>query len=199
MSYALISYKDLTVSQHNTFFDFLKEAGSETTQPSHENMWSNDWQNKNYTLPYLLEYTDRFKNTGNFNILFDNQKVVACSGVYTSSFCPKLAIAGTRTWISKEYRNLSIAREYLLTTEKDWAIKNNYGAIAICFNEYNKNIIEIWKRTRFGEKRTPRQPHHLFYNGVNDPGFPVTIQYTKQWIIYEKLDPSFDFDWATIK
>jgi hypothetical protein len=43
-----------------------------------------------------------------------------------------------------------------------------------------------------------RQSHHLFYNGAIEVDFPVTIQYTKQWVMYEQLDPSFVFDWTII-
>jgi len=199
MQYKIVSHSDLTHHQHNTFFDFLKDASKETTQPAHVNMWDDDWINKNSTLPYLLEKTDRFKIGGKYHIVFDNDTIVGCSGVYTSTFCPELAIGGTRTWIHKDYRNNSIAREMLLPTEKAWAIENKFKAIAICFNDYNKNMPKIWQRIRFGEKRTPRQSHHIFYNGVNELEFPVTIQYTKQWIMYEKLDSSFNFDWSIIK
>jgi hypothetical protein len=199
MTYTIITYQNLNIIQKEIFFNFLREARKETTQIAHTNMWDDDWGNKNNTLPYLLEKTDRFSKLGQYNVLFDNDNVIACSGVYTSAFCSELVIAGNRTWINKNYRNLSIAREILLPAEKDWAIANKFKAIAICFNDYNKNMPNIWKRIRFGEKRTPRQSHHLFYNGVNEPEFPVTIQYTKQWIMYEKLDPSFDFDWCSIK
>jgi hypothetical protein len=198
MQYEIVSYFDLTPYQHNNFFDFLKHASKETTQPAHVNMWHDDWVNNTSTLPYLLEKTDRFKIGGKYHIIFDNDTIVGCSGVYTSAFCPELVIAGARTWIHKDYRNNSIARDVLLPREKSWAIENKFKAIAICFNDYNKNMPKIWKRIRFGEKRTPRQSHHIFYNGVNELEFPVTIQYTKQWIMYEKLDASFDFDWSSI-
>lgn len=197
--YNILQYQSLSKTQHDIFFDFLLKARKEVSQPAHENMWEDTWWEYNNTLPYLLEKTDRFTNQGMYNIIFDGEKVVACSGVYTSSFCPQLAIAGTRTWINKDYRNMSIAREYLLPAEKAWAIKHNFKAIAICFNDYNKNMTEIWKRVRLGEKRTPRQSHHIFYNGINEIEFPVTIQYTKQWILYEYLDPKFNFDWTTLK
>lgn len=199
MSYRIEKYSELTSSEQVKFFDFLKESSTEITQPAHCNMWADDWNNKNNTLPYILVHTDRFSKDGQYNIAFDGNVIIGCSGVYTSSFCKELAIAGTRTWIKKEYRNKSIARDILLPAEKEWAIKNKFKAIGICFNEYNKNMPKIWKKIRFGEKRTPRQSHHLFYNGVNELEFPVTIQYTKQWIMYEKLDPSFEFDWSTIK
>lgn len=199
MTYKIVSYQDLTLNQHQTFFEFLQEANKETSQPAHENMWDTNWQNKNNTLPYLLEKSDRFTVHGVYNVLFDGDTIAGCSGVYASSFCPELAIAGTRTWINKEYRNMSIAREYLLPAEKAWAVENNFKAIATCFNDYNKNMTKIWKRIRLGENRTPRLPHHIFYNGVNELEFPVIIQYTSQWIMYEKLDPSFNFDWSSIR
>lgn len=198
MSYTTIPYKQLSLQQRETFFDFLREARKETTQPAHENMWDSDWQNQTHTLPYLLENTTRFSIGGTYNIIFDSEVVVGCSGIYTSSFCPELAIAGTRTWINKEYRNKSIARD-MLATEKAWAITNKFKAVGICFNDYNKNLIKIWKRLRLGEKRTPRQPYHLFYNGINEVKFPVIIQYTKQWVIYENLQKDFNFDWSNIK
>jgi hypothetical protein len=195
----IINFYHLNTPKKELFFNFLKDANKETSQPAYVNMWDDDWLNKTNTLPYLLEKTDRFNNTGLYNVLFDGDTVVACSGIYSSAFCKDLAIAGSRTWINKNYRNKSIARDMLLPVERAWAIENKFKAIAICFNDYNKNMTKIWNRIRFGEKRTPRQSHHIFYNGVNELEFPVTIQYTKQWVMYEKLDPSFDFDWSTIK
>jgi hypothetical protein len=197
--YEIIQYQNLSDSQLKTFYEFLRNAWLEKSQPAHVNMWADYWNTKDYTLPYLLEKTDRFKKNGNFNILFDNNKVIACSGVYQSAFCEDLVIAGTRTWIDKDYRNLSIAREFLLPAEKEWAIKNNYKAIALCFNDYNKNMIKIWGRIRLGENRTTRQPHHIFYNGLNEVKHPVMVQYTRQFIAYEKLDPEFSFNWSSIK
>ena len=199
MPYNIVAYNKLSPKQLDIFFAFLKEASLELDQPAHENMWDDNWKNKNNTLPYLLNYTNRFTLGGKYNVIFDRDQIVGCSGVYTSAFCKELAIGGTRTWVSKEYRNLSVAREVLLPAEKSWAIENNFKAIAICFNDYNKNMTKIWKRVRLGEKRTPRQSHHMFSNGVNELEFPVTIQYTKQWIMYEKLDPTFDFNWESIK
>jgi len=199
MTYKSIPYQSLNDSEKQAFIDFLKDARTETTQPAHENMWDDDWSNKNNTLPYILEYTDRFSNNGIYQVLFDGNKVVASSGAYVSAFCDELAIVGVRTWIRKEYRNLSLAREYLLPIEKAWAIENKLKAIAVSFNDYNKNIATLWKRMRLGENRTPRQSYHMFYNGINEITFPVNIQYTKQWVMYEKLDKSFDYDWSKIK
>jgi len=187
-------------SNPDSFFEFCKAASLEIDQPAAANMWHDNWIDENYTLPYILFKDNRFKNSkGKFFILKHNELIIGCSGVYISDFSPQIGILGCRTWISNKYRNQSLVRDYLLPAQRSWAIDRNASVVGLTFNDYNKNLINTWKRTRLGEKRPPRQPYHLFYNNFNEVDFPVTIQYTKQWIIYEKLDPNFDFDWISIQ
>ena len=198
MTYQISKFNIQTDCQD--FFKFCKEASLETSQPAAANMWDDDWQNQKHTLPYIITNVKRFAEpSGEFFLLRDNNKIIGCSGVYISEFSKDVAVAGCRTWISPEYRNQSLPREYLLPAHKEWAIKNNCKAIALTFNDYNKNIIKIWKRIRFGETRIPRDSYHMFYKNFNEVAFPVNIQYTPQWVIYEQLDNSFDFDWQTIR
>ena len=44
-----------------------------------------------------------------------------------------------------------------------------------------------------------RNPNSMFYKGVNEVDFPCNIQYTKQWVIYDKIDPEYTPDWHAIK
>ena len=196
-NFKLVRFEDVDLNQ---FFAFCAEAKEEVSQPASVNMWDDDWMNQPHTLPYKLiiekSYTE---SNGAFHVLYHNKEIVGCGGVYRSPFCSSLAIGGTRTWIKREYRNLSLPREYLLPAQKDWAIKNKYGAIALTFNSYNKNIVSIFKRSRLGEKRTPKGPNHILYHGMNEVPFTIRLQYTKQYVIYEKLDASWSFDWETVK
>lgn len=196
------TYKSLTIKEKEHFFGYLQSIKA-TNIPAYSNMWDDNWQNNVSTLPYVLENTDRFDDiNGKFHILYDGSNIVACGGVYRSQFSESIAIAGVRTWTDSKYRNKSLLREFLLPLHKEWAIENNMKMIVLSFNEYNKNIIQIFKRRRLGENKeriNNRQPYHVFYNGLNEVMFPVKIQYTKQWAIYEKLDPMFDFDWNEIK
>ena len=183
----------------DNFLDFCKTASLEVDQPAASNMWHDNWSEENYTLPYILFKDNRFKNPkGEFFILKHNDLIIGCSGVYISEFNNQIGILGCRTWVSKDYRNQSLVRDYILPAHKQWAIDNNCKVIAITFNDYNKNLIETFKRKRLGETRSPRQPHHLFYSNFNEVDFPVVIQHTRQWVIYEKLDVTFDFDWTSI-
>lgn len=192
-------YYKITANQQKSFIQFLKLASLEKEQPAHSNMYDDDWGNKPNTLPYILEHTDRFKNNGFFHIIFDNNNAVACGGAYVSEFSSDIAILGTRTWIHKDYRHKLITRDYLLPEEKAWAIENNYKMIVLTFNEYNKNLRKLWVRQRLGESRPDRTEKHFGYSNVHILDYPVNIQYTKQYVLYEKLDDSYDFDWSTIK
>lgn len=191
------------LNNNDEFFNFLKTESLEIDQPASVNLWLDDWNTKNHTLPYILTNTRRFDGiNGEFFILYDKDKIVACSGVYISDFNKDIAIAGVRTWINKDYRHLTLNKDYLLVEHKKWATNNNMKMIALSFNEYNKNIIQIFKRNRLGEKPgriNNREPHNMFYGGLHEVNFPVIIQYTPQWVIYEKLDDSFDFNWESLK
>ena len=196
-------YNELTTTQKYNFFVFLEKIKQQSLLPASVNMWDDDWENKTNSLPFILEKTDRFKYPyGEFHILYDNNNIIACGGVYKSDFNDNIVFAGTRTWIDSNYRNQSLIREYILPIHKAWGIKNNCKIVALCFNEYNKNLISVFKRIRLGEKSNRiknRSSNHLFHSGLYEVGFPVTIQFTKQWVIYEKIDKEWDFDWDQIK
>lgn len=189
-----VGYYDLDNSKRYKFFNFLSSV--KDPSPAFENMWDRDWQNKPNTLPYLLEKTDKFKTLGDYFVIYDNDNIVGMGGVYYSSFNKFVAIAGVRTWVNPTYRNRALLKEHLLPYHKAWAIKNNCRQVALTFNDYNKNVAEIFKRNRAG---TPRLEHNLFYNGLCEVEFPVTILKTKQWVIYEQLDKDWSFDWSIIK
>jgi len=195
-------YSTLTTEEIQDFYNFLSDIKSEGLPAGH-NMWDKEWESKKETLPYILEKTDRFNSAnGEYHILYHGSKIVACGGVYISNFSSKIGIGGVRTWVDQKYRHHSLLREYLLPHHKKWCIDNNLSIVLLTFNDYNKNIIEIFKRRRLGEKVDrvlSREPHHLFYKNLIEVEFPVIIQYTKQWVIYEKLDKTFKFDWKTIE
>jgi hypothetical protein len=198
MTIKLITFDQLENKQ--LFFDFCKSASTDLSDPASVNMWHDQWNNASYSLPYLLLIKRRFLSpNGEFYLIQDGNIIVGCSGIYISDFSKNIAIAGCRTWISKNYRNKSLVREYFLPIEKEWALKQNCKIIALTFNQYNKNIIQIWKRNRLGEHRTPRASKHLFFNNFNELSYLINVQNTPQWIIYEQLDLNFNFDWQSIE
>lgn len=199
MEFQVVTYNSIDKEQ---FYNFCKGASLETSQPASKNMWADNWKENKDTLPYLLEINKRFNEpSGEFFILLKDNCIIGCSGVYISQFSPYVGITGVRTWIHNDYRNDSLNREHLLPAQKQWCKDNNLKIAALTFNEYNKNIIQIFKRKRLGELKdriSNREPHHLFYNGLEEVPFLVNIQYTKQWVIYEKLE-NWNYNWNIIQ
>lgn len=190
-----VSYYSLTKIQQEEFFNYLAQI--KDPSPAFENMWDSDWANKPNTLPYLLEKTNKFNApNGDYFVIYDDNAVVGMGGVYYSNVNKFIAIAGVRTWVNPVYRNRALLKEHLLPYHRAWAVKNNCRQVALTFNDYNKNIVQIFKRNRAG---TPRLEHNLFYNGLEELSFPVIIQKTPQWVIYEKLNKDWEFNWATIQ
>jgi len=167
------------------------------------NMWAEDWRNNPNTLPYMLFNTSRFNSSsGEFNFLISEDELIACAGVYVSEFDKHISIAGTRTWVVPKFRNLNLVRDHLLPSHKSWSVNHGCKQVAICFNNYNKNLAKIFYRNRLGENNSRlfyRTPEHLFYSNINELPFSVTIQHTEQWVLYEKLDPNWEFNWTRIK
>ena len=196
------SYRELSINKREEFFSFLKLTQRDNS-PAAVNLWNDNWQLKNETLPYLLEHTDRFNGTnGEFHIFYDNNTPVACGGVYVSNFSNEVGIAGVRTWVDPAYRHRAILRESMLPLHKQWCKDHNLKIVALTFNKYNKNLIKVFKRRRLGEANSridTREPHHLFFNGLVEVPFLLTVQHTPQWLIYESLDQTFNFEWTDIK
>lgn len=193
-----VSYYHLTGAEHDKFCQFLKDASVENDKPAALNMWAQQPDDKN-TLLYLLDHTDRFSKNGMYQVLFDNGTVVACSGAYTSEFSKEVAILGVRTWVHASHRNKLIARNFLLPIEKQWAVNRSHKAVMLTFNEYNRNLLNLFLRKRAGMSVPARDTKHFGHSGIHTVDHAINVQYTKQYAIYEKLDPDFCFDWESIK
>lgn len=199
--YKIKEYSNLTKSELKVFWDTIKEECSKDDSPAMVNMYSLNWRVEQNTLRYILEVEEKFKH-GKYFILFDDKLPVASGGVYFSEWTDDIAMGGIRTWAHTEHRNKLLVAEHILPACKSWAIDNNCQAITLTFNDYNKNLIKVCIRTRAGESATRisgRTPRRLFYNGANVVDFPLEINYTKQWLIYEKLNNDFSFNWEEFK
>jgi hypothetical protein len=160
------------------------------------NMWIPQWRSDPSTLLYILKRNDRFSgNQGRFHLLYDDEKIIGCGGVYISDFSPRVAIAGVRTWIDKDYRNFQYMKDFILIENRNWAIEQSIDVVALSFNYYNKNLIKLFTR---GQKIGTRTDRHMFYKNFNVVESPVMIRNMPQWIIYENLT-DYRFDWNQIK
>ena len=169
-------------------------------EPSHKNMYDTDWKNSDAVFPYLIYCSDRFKNeNGDMFVLLDEQNnICALSGVNISDFDKNVALGGVRTWLNKDLRGKFVIGRYLLPVQLKWAKDKNLKTIALTFNDYNKRLLPYFKRSGFGIEKK-RNPDSMFYNGQYHIDFPVLINYTKQWVIYHKIDETYEPNWESIR
>jgi hypothetical protein len=198
--YKISEYKD---TNKENFYNFLKNENYISRDKSMVNMWNDNWEDHPYTLPYLLEKSTRFNSPkGKFYILEYNNEIIGCSGCYISDFSNLISICGARLYMKKEFRNKLLVREFLFPVQKQWSIDQGCKILVLTFNEYNKNLIYSFFRFRLAETRNKlsiQTPDKLFYKNVYKLDFPVTIQNTKQYVVYEKLSEDFNFDWESIR
>ena len=188
--------KDLTKNQ---ILDFCIFASSFKEDPAHVNMYHKNWEDHPETLPYLVFISHRFaKGNGEFFVLLEDEKIIGISGIHISAFDKNVALGGVRTWLPKKYRGKFLVGRYLLPRQLAWAKQQHLKTIALTFNEYNKNLIPYFTRTGVSISKK-RNPNSMFYKGVNVVNFPCNIQYTKQWIIYDKIDLDYEPDWESIR
>lgn len=188
------------ITNQDKILNYCRNAFEEKTEPSHTNMWADDWENNNATLPYLIYISDRFKNNkGDMFVLLDNDNnTLALSGVNISDFDSNVALGGVRTWLNKDLRGKFVIGRNILPIQLKWAKTQKLKTIALTFNDYNKRLIPYFKRSGFGIEKK-RNPDSMFYNGQFHVEFPVTINYTKQWVIYHKIDNLYQPDWERIR
>jgi hypothetical protein len=191
---------DYHITHKDVILEYCRQAFTEKEQPSHANMWHDDWENQPATFPYLIYSSDRFKNGNGMMLLLldDNGCILGTSGANVSEFDKNVVLGGVRTWLNKDLRGRFIMGRYVLPHQLKWATEEKYKTVALTFNDYNKRLIPYFARSGLGIQKK-RAPGSLFYNGQHILDFPVTINYTKQWVIYHKIDENYIPNWEKIK
>lgn len=173
--------------------EFCKEAAGANENAS-ENMSVDDWKNKGETLMYLLLIEKRFsKNKGRLDLLYNEDKIIALSGVYISDFDPLVAIGAVRGWILKEYRHTWYLGKYVFPTQCDWAQKQGAKIFLMTFNDYNLPIAKMFERSANGRGVIGIKTGH-FYKGMELHPKPLLIKNIFQWALKKTLEKGFEWD-----
>jgi hypothetical protein len=180
--------------------DYCKQAFNEKDQPGHANMWHEDWENQSSTLPYLLYCSERFTNGNGMMLLLldEDDNILGTSGANVSEFDRNVVLGGVRTWLNKDLRGQFMMGRHVLPHQLKWATESGFKTLALTFNDYNKRLLPYFARSGLGIKKK-RMPGSLFYNGQYILDFPVIINYTKQWVVYHKIDELYQPDWESIR
>jgi hypothetical protein len=195
------SYHELTTEAREQFFAYLKLLPQQDSSPAVQNLWHDNWTEKINTLPHALTHTDRYSARGDYFIMYDgNHRIIAHSGVHVSAFHPRVALAGSRSYVVPDHRNQLLIYNILLPKQKLWCQTHDIDVMALTFNEHNKSLIKVFTHKRFGISKhalIDKKPQDIFHTGLHVVPFPVIVKQTRQWVIYERFS-SWDYDWTLI-
>ena len=191
---------DYYITHKDAILNYCKQAYTEKDQPGHANMWHPEWENNSATFPYIVYSSNRFKNSNGIMLLLldENDNILGTSGANVSDFDKNVVLGGVRTWLNKELRGQFIMGRHVLPHQLSWATSLGFKTLALTFNDYNKRLLPYFARSGLGIEKK-RKPGSLFYNGQHILDFPVTVNYTKQWVVYHKIDELYQPDWESIR
>lgn len=179
--------------------DFCK-ISEKDEKPAARNMTAEDWENNPSSLLYTIYKEKRFDGeySGYLIQRIDNN-IVFGMGYYPCDIDPTMIITGSRVYADPNF---------LSSTKNYWSLANMYGTMQhdisdfafeegfrgeyVSFNEYNLELCEFIYQINLPDN------YKRYYKDENNkhwrkPGFritpykkigPVTIKYTKQWVLY---------------
>ena len=179
---------------------FCQKAQIDTNKQAAINMAYDNWENKPNTLLYLLKFDERFKkNNGFLSLLYDNNQIIACSGISLANFDRNIAIGGMRTWIHKEYRAQNLIVKHIRPIHLAWCVARLLKVYALTFNEYNLNLMQILNRAGKYSKYKNRQifgsHNDEFYQNMTILDNTINLNNTKQYVMYHKFDKDYQIIW----
>lgn len=176
-------------------------------KPAARNMSAENWEENPASLLYALYKEKRFDGDySGYLVNRKDNKIVFGMGYYPCEIDPNMIITGSRVYAIPEF--LSSTRNYWKLAEmygnmqhtiSDFALEEGFRGEYVSFNEYNLELCEF-----IYQINSPDNYKKYFKdeNGLHwrKPGFritpykqigPVTIKYTKQWVLYH----IYEDDW----
>ena len=195
-------YTSKTELDHH-LLNFCKSAVADNRDAA-VNMDPVDYENKPHTLLYKL-YVEKVFDSGGYGLYIENDQVLGGSGYYATSWHPDLFVYAVRSYtppnMFKKYSMSDIMYEQIELIKK---LGGN--SCMITWNQYNLPLMK-----KFLHVNVPENHRNSFIeNGLwyRKPGirlnphlelpFPVTFNYTKQWVTYILLDDTFGSEFLEI-
>lgn len=163
--------------------------------PASKNMTSAGWRLNSASLLYLLYEEKRFDPpNGKLFVVYDNNQIVAVSGVYISDFNKYVAIGGVRTWTRKEYRTKYLHGKYLIPAQIEWAKAADMKMFALTFNDYNEWLPKFISRGKKGKATSFGLGFCETYKDFVPHDTKLTIKNVEQYVLKMPLEEGFDID-----
>lgn len=170
------------------------------------NSWDSNYRCRHYTFEqdknnwYSLMFKEgRFlKATGGLCVAYDQDTIVAISGYNQSNLNPNIFIGGVRTLKSVDRRDFSTIIEYLIPYQRQ-AILNRGGKCVVFLIETEKQASFYRLAQSMSVRRRIENESRNYYTTFTTLNYPIHINNSVLNVVYEYLDPSFKFDWESLR
>lgn len=168
--------------------------------PASANMAFTNWSINSASLLYLLIHEHRFMRPGGcFDVVYDNNKIVACSGTYISDFSKNIAIGGVRAYTILDYRTKYIHGNLLFPKQIQWAKSIGVKMFLLTFNSYNSWLYKFISRGISGKGTAFGLKFSDTYKDFKLHDKQVIIKNTPQVILKLHLEEGYDYDFKDIE
>lgn len=184
-------------------YEFCKTSEQET-RGSASNYTVDNWEDDPATLMYKI-YKEKIydqENRGGYAAIVDEDRILVGAGLCQWSEDPNSCILYSRLYSRKEARGLPRARIIHLEFAI-YGLAKHYGyrGSISSFNEYNLKLRDVTYNTNnpanFPNYYQEGDNHYTGPNGrriipAKKFEHPVIVNYTKQWLLYYAIDPSYE-------
>lgn len=185
----------MTTEAFEDLVEFCKIAETDTRQPAHVNMSTNNWQSRPETLLHTLKTQGRYNHgVGQFFFVRVDDRLAGVSGCYTYDVDPQILVCGVRCWTLPEYRVKYLHGNHLFPAQFEWGRQQGYVAGMFTFNEYNLPLRNFLMRIRDGKLTAPGLPNSDNYKDLIFPQDPIQHKNVQQWVALKPfVDEPIDY------
>jgi hypothetical protein len=138
------------------------------------------------------------KSVGGLCVAYDRDSIVAISGYNRSEIDPNIFIGGVRTLKSLDRRDFSTIIEYLIPYQRQ-AILNRGGKCVVFLIETEKQASFYRLAQSMSVRKRIENKSRNYYTTFTTLNYPIHINNSVLNVVYEYLDPSFKFDWESLR
>lgn len=158
----------------------LKEGLSKFDNPSSIANYHPDYSNESSNLFYILNQPNNRYTKGNYYVLEEDNKLIACAGWNEYELDTTIALGLTRMFVSKEHRTSYILGKTVLPLIIEETV--NYNHLWMTVNEYNIALYKWFERYHNGKSPTITESWPEVYKKFKPIG-KKTIYYTEQYVL----------------
>lgn len=142
------------------------------------------------------------KENGGLCLLMHESEIVGISGYNRSELNPEIWISGVRTLIHTEHRHNVLISKFIVPFQIQSIKERNGKCVIWLFDAGNeKNIFRVVKNGKLNVllQNQLEAFKKTAYNNLQVLDYPIVVNHTLQYVIYQYLEDGYTFDWNSLE